>query len=297
MTFVYPDSGIVRAPAKINLHLKVCGVLPDGRHLLDTSFAFVDVYDELEIHLASQLDVRCSDARLSGERNLVYQVLKALQQASGVQQGLSVFIQKNLPSEAGLGGGSSDAAVALLAANVLWGLHWDLSRLIALATPLGADIPCFLFGRASLASGVGEQLQELSQDLPEAWMCLVRPKTGLSTEAVFHHYDEQHENMLTGKQAAATVRPASQGCFQIGDNDLEGSAVSLLDDVACLLRSMRQDGRHSWMSGSGSTCVCLCSSQEEANTLLDLLHQEGLVYWAHVGHVLRMHPAFSSIGA
>ncbi len=297
MTFIYPDSGIVHAPAKINLHLKVGGVLADGRHLLDTSFAFVDVYDVLKIRLASTLEVECSVARLSGAHNLVYQVLAALQKESGVTQGLSVHIQKHLPAEAGLGGGSSDAAVALLAANELWGLHWNTEQLIAFATPFGADISCFLFGQASLAAGVGEQLQVFPEALPEAWVCLVRPKQGLSTGAVFQHYDQRREKMLTEGYAAAKVRPASQGSFQVGDNDLEDSAASLLDDVGRLLRSMRQGGCPSWMSGSGSTCVCLCSSKEEADVLLDSLYQEGLVHWAHVGHVLRVHPAFSSIGA
>jgi len=139
------------APAKINLHLLITGRDARGFHLLDTSFAYVDAADVLHVGIADDIRVTCSDPRLNGEDNLVHRVLHALrerfdpQPGSHVRRGLHVHIDKHLPSQAGLGGGSSDAATALLAANRLWGLNLDSAALIDFASPYGADIPCFLF--------------------------------------------------------------------------------------------------------------------------------------------------------
>ena len=297
MKFYMPESGCLLSPAKINLHLQITGVLPDGKHGLDTSFAFVDVYDRLHISLSHEISVQCSVGSLSGEKNLVFQVLLALQKKYHVQHGLSVSIEKTLPAEAGLGGGSSDAATALLAANVLWDLHLTTEVLIEFATPWGADIPCFLFGKASVAKGVGEKLRDYPEALPDGYLCLARPCEGLSTAAVFRHFDESIELMLTRQNDNAKVRPASQGCVPIGCNDLEGSATALLPMISSVLSLMKSCSKQAWMSGSGSTCIGLCSSKFEAEQLALNLHDEGLASWTHVGKLLKKHPSFISIGA
>jgi len=297
MKFHMPESGCLLAPAKINLHLQITGVLPDGKHGLDTSFAFVDVYDRLHVALADDISVQCSVDALSGEKNLVFQVLMALKEKYQVEQGLSVNIEKILPAEAGLGGGSSDAATALLAANVLWKLHLSTETLIEFATPWGADIPCFLFGQASLAKGVGEELNVYPEPLPVGYICLARPHQGLSTGEVFRHFDMHQELLLTRQKTDAKVRLASQGCIPIGQNDLEASAMALLPPIESVLTMMKCNAKLAWMSGSGSTCIGLCSSKVEAKQLALSLQHEGLASWTHVGKLLNKHPSLISIGA
>jgi len=314
MTFTIPNSGTILAPAKINLHLNITGILPDGRHELDTSFAFVDVYDSLSITSSKQLAVNCSIPSLSGEQNLVFQVLQALKEKYHVQQGLDVYIDKKLPAEAGLGGGSSDAASALLAANKIWNLQLSQQTLIDFSASFGADIPCFLFGKASLATGIGEKLMSYPGSLSNIYICLARPSHGLSTKSVFQHFDKQKnkafhsqkevnshtpsQSPLTHPISADTIRAASQGKTSIGENVLEKSAIALLPEVGLLLQAMRHHVDLAWMSGSGSTCIALCSSQQQALELAKDLQQKSLATWTHAGRLLNKHPAFAkNIGA
>ncbi|MDX8398173.1 MAG: 4-(cytidine 5'-diphospho)-2-C-methyl-D-erythritol kinase [Mariprofundaceae bacterium] len=284
------------APAKINLHLKVTGLLADGRHTLDTSFSYIDVYDELYFKPHQDLIVECSQPSLSGPKNLVYQVLQGIRKKHHLNHGLQVYIDKKLPSEAGLGGGSSDAATALIAANQVWQLQLSTQQLIDFSAPYGADIPCFLFARRSLAKGIGEKLSVFPEKLPTGYICLAKPKLGLSTSLVFKHFDSQRS--LTKANTDDSVRAASQAKLAIGVNDLESSAIVLLPEINSLLKLMRQQANLAWMSGSGSTCVALCSSLNQANLLALSLQTSGLADWTHVGQWLDAHPSSTiNIGA
>lgn len=286
------------APAKINLHLKVTRTLENGYHELDTSFAYVDIADQLTITPAEQLDVTCSKAHLSGENNLVYIVLDALRKKYELSAGLSVHIRKSLPDQAGLGGGSSDAATALMVANRLWELQLSTEELITFAIPFGADIPCFLFGQASLASGIGEQLSIYPKKLPEGYILLAHPGVGLPTPTVFNCYDQQRNEVsaLTHHNDADTIRARSE--IAIGSNDLEACACSLSSEVDCLLKEMRDISKMAWMSGSGSACVALFASRQEAEDAASMLQERKLSNWTHVGKLIEKHPLQSvKIGA
>ena len=286
------------APAKINLHLKVTRTLENGYHELDTSFAYVDIEDELKISPAAKLTVTCSNPAFNGANNLVHQLLEAFQQQYAITSGISVHIDKRLPDQAGLGGGSSDAATALMVANTYWGLNLAVEELISFATPFGADIPCFLFGRASLAQGIGEKLTAYPAPLPEGVLLLAYPGVGLSTPAVFESYDSHAENAgsLTHHDSADTIRGLSERA--IGHNDLEASACSISSEVERLLEQMRKLSERAWMSGSGSTCVALFTDHQQAESTASLLIEKKLATWTHIGKLLGEHPLQSrKIGA
>ena len=285
------------APAKVNLSLRVTGVRPDGYHLLDTRFAYVDSSDLLMIEPADALRVTCSDPRLDGENNLVFRVLAAMQQAFGIRSGLQVHVEKRLPEQAGLGGGSSDAATAILAANEMWGLKQSRRALIDFATPFGADIPCFLFGHASHAAGVGERLVRLDIPLPTEQLLLAHPGVGLSTAAVFGRFDAvtRQAGQLTPDEASDTIRAESgAGDMAVGDNDLETIACELCTPLARLLSSLRKAAAKAWMSGSGTACAALLPDQEQAEALAARLHEAGLATWSHVGRLMAEHPLAAS---
>ncbi|MES0372046.1 MAG: 4-(cytidine 5'-diphospho)-2-C-methyl-D-erythritol kinase, partial [Mariprofundaceae bacterium] len=267
------------APAKINLHLKVTRTLENGYHELDTSFVYVDIEDQLTITPADQLDVTCSKPHLSGESNLVYQVLDAFRNQYGILSGLSVHINKLLPDQAGLGGGSSDAATALMIANRYWKLNLSTEELITFATPFGADIPCFLFGQASLASGIGDRLSIYPEELPKEYVLLAHPGIGLSTPTVFNCYDQQPKSAsaLTHHNRTDTIRARSE--IAIGSNDLEACACLLSPEVASLLKEMRAVTKTAWMSGSGSTCIALFASRQEAEDASSVLQERKLSNW------------------
>ena len=174
----------VPAPAKLNLFLHITGRRPDGYHLLQSAFMLIDWCDTLHFE-------RRDGGHLSREDlvtplpadDLVLRAARALQQASGTTLGAHIGIEKRVPAQAGMGGGSSDAASCLLALNRLWGLNWPRERLAALALPLGADVPFFLFGRNAWAEGVGERLTALT--LPERWFLVIHPGVSVPTREVF----------------------------------------------------------------------------------------------------------------
>ncbi|MDQ7005016.1 MAG: 4-(cytidine 5'-diphospho)-2-C-methyl-D-erythritol kinase [Ghiorsea sp.] len=221
----------------------------------------------------------------------MYRVLEAFAHQFDVQQGLDVFIEKKLPSQAGLGGGSSDAATALMVANQLWQLNHSKETLIDFAAPFGADIPCFIYGKASLARGIGEQLSDYPHTIPPEHVVLAWPNVGVSTAASFDHFDEEYFHALTKEKVMVKVRARSDGGdFDLGYNDLEKSSAALCPPLKSLLSVMRQQSVRAWMSGSGSTCVALCHSAKDATSLVDFITSQGLASWVHHGYFLSMHP-------
>lgn len=296
------------APAKINLHLAVTGKTSNGYHTLDTSFAYVDTGDTLLIDKAHGLCVTCSVADLNARNNLVFRVLEGMRSTFNVAAGIKVHIEKSLPVQAGLGGGSSDAATAIMAANTLWQLNLDSKILIEFATPFGADIPCFLFGRASRAIGVGEHLEPLKLDIEDKHVVLAHPGIGLSTADVFSCYDTAIKTgskktdalQLTPSKTEDTIRPDSIGRdgftdgkgvrFPLGENALEAIACGMCPELAALLQFMRKQVKYTWMSGSGTACVALMETEADAYRLARELKRRRLAVWTHAGKILSRHP-------
>jgi len=279
------------APAKINLYLRVREALPNGYHLLDTAFAYVDAMDLLDISQADDLVVTCTRRHLSGQNNLVYRVLAALQKRYGVRSGMHVHIIKKIPEQAGLGGGSSDAATAIMVANRQWNLNLSTEAMIEFSLPFGADIPCFLFGRASKATGVGEQLSPLPESLPARHVLLAFPGTGLSTTEVFRHLDLQLELTRNRQPDNIRIHSCSDGNIEYpGLNHLEASAIELCPPIGNLLKAMHIVGGTAWMSGSGSACVGILSSHRAEVALARELQDRGLATWTHAGKLMTVHP-------
>ncbi|MBB2485052.1 4-(cytidine 5'-diphospho)-2-C-methyl-D-erythritol kinase [Mitsuaria sp. WAJ17] len=174
----------VPAPAKLNLFLHVVGKRPDGYHLLESVFALIDWADTLhfERRTDGQLQRHDRGDALPAD-DLCLRAARLLQAESGCGLGADIHIEKRLPSGAGMGGGSSDAASTLLALNRLWGLRWPLSRLLPLGLKLGADVPFFLGGRNAFVQGIGEDLTPI--ELPEQTFAIVKPDVSIPTKDIF----------------------------------------------------------------------------------------------------------------
>ena len=177
------------APAKINLFLHVVGRRPDGYHLLQTHFQFLDYGDDIRFTLRGDGLIRRTSllAEVPPEQDLVVRAAQALQAASGTRLGVDIDVVKRLPMGGGLGGGSSNAATVLRALDRLWGCELGVDRLAEIGLALGADVPVFVRGVAAWAEGVGEQLTPLEADEP--WTLVLHPGCGVPTAAVFKHPD------------------------------------------------------------------------------------------------------------
>ncbi|MEO5669127.1 MAG: 4-(cytidine 5'-diphospho)-2-C-methyl-D-erythritol kinase, partial [Ramlibacter sp.] len=174
----------VPAPAKLNLFLHVTGRRPDGLHLLQSVMMLIDWCDTLHFELRPGPAISREDlGTLLPADDLVLKAAKALQAASGVTVGAHIAIDKRVPEQAGMGGGSSDAASCLLALNRLWGVNFSRRKLAGIGLALGADVPFFLGGRNAWAEGVGEQLSPV--ELPPARFAVVKPPEGLATALIF----------------------------------------------------------------------------------------------------------------
>ncbi len=173
------------APAKINRFLHITGQRPDGYHLLQTVFQFLDYSDLIDFSLRDDGQVRLLTPMpaIAHDDNLMVRAARLLQPCAPAAVGVDIEIHKRLPLGGGLGGGSSDAATVLVALNRLWQLNRSPQYLAELGLQLGADVPVFVHGHAAWAEGVGEKLQEIALDEP--WFCVIVPPVHVSTAEIF----------------------------------------------------------------------------------------------------------------
>ena len=173
------------APAKLNLFLHILGRRPDGFHILQTVFQFLEHGDELEFEVRDDGRILRSEgpSGVPVESDLAVRAARLLQERSGTRFGAAIKLRKRLPLQAGLGGGSSDAATTLVALDRLWGTGLGSARLAALGLELGADVPVFVGGEAAWAEGIGEVLTPV--ELPEPWYLVLEPDCRVATREIF----------------------------------------------------------------------------------------------------------------
>ena len=244
----------VLAPAKLNLFLHITGRRPDGYHLLQSVFMLIDWYDTLHFDLRQNGQLSREDLTLALPKDdLILRAARLLQEVSGTTLGAHIAIEKSIPSQAGMGGGSSDAATCLLALNKLWGLNYSVKQLSVLGLKLGADVPFFLSGQNAWVEGVGEVITPIS--LPPAQFLVVKPPEGLETAKIFG------SEALKRDSKPATISVFAANPFGFGLNDLQPVAQRLCPqiseaiawlDTASLLPSVVQGRVEGRMTGSGS---------------------------------------------
>ena len=243
----------VPAPAKLNLFLHITGRRADGLHLLQSVFMLIDWCDTLHFEVRADGQITRSDVgaasadRLPAE-DLTVRAARALQRACGTPLGAHISLEKRIPSQAGMGGGSSDAASCLLALQRLWGVKLPRQELLAIALKLGADVPFFLSGGHAWVEGVGELVTPIS--LPPADFLVIKPPEGLSTPAIFGSALLKRDSETATIQGFAANNPAQ--IFGFGRNDLQPVAKALCPQIAQSLdwlSAQQLDGR---MTGSGS---------------------------------------------
>jgi 4-diphosphocytidyl-2-C-methyl-D-erythritol kinase len=272
-----PTTMVREAPAKLNLWLRVTGRRPDGYHLLDSLVAFLDLADRIEIAPSDRLDL-VSDGpfavQLAGETdNLVLRAVRLLAERAGREPHAAIRLTKNIPVAAGLGGGSADAAAAIVGLAGLWNLSMTADELHEIAGMLGADVPMCLAARPALVSGVGGQLAP-APALPACGVLLVNPGHMLATADVFRALrwtpataspPQPWPSRLDLAALAAAV--ATRG------NDLTGAAIALVPEIAAVLAALRATAgvRVAAMSGSGATCFALCDTPAEARRIATTL--------------------------
>jgi len=245
----------VAAPAKLNLFLHIVGQRADGYHLLQSVFMLIDWCDTLHFSLRHDGFITREDLHPDKANALVLPVddltvraARALQRASGTTYGVHIGLNKNIPAQAGMGGGSSDAASCLLALQRLWGVRLPPSELHALALSLGADVPFFLSGGHAWVEGIGEKITPLL--LPKARFVVVKPSAGLATHDIFTAPSLKRDTE-TATLRGFTTR-ADDELFRFGKNDLQPVAQQLCKPLSQSLGWLAGQQLEGRMTGSGS---------------------------------------------
>lgn len=258
----------VRAHAKINWSLSICGERSDGYHDLDMLMQRIELSDELSFESARWITLSVDGQRLpAGDRNLVVRAANALNEALGLRMGARIKLKKNIPARAGLGGGSADCAATLIALNRLWKLNLPLHTLESIGLKLGADVPFCLRDGMARAQGVGEILTPCPA-APSLELVLITPGGGLSTPAVFQKWSAGGYPMTpvdTPRLADALARGDLDAAQCLSHNDLEAPAIALMPEIADWMARFRACGaRFVRMTGSGSTVFAAFESAAAA---------------------------------
>ena len=282
----------ILAPAKLNLSLAVLDRRADGFHEIESLMVPVSLHDTLRVCAVAEPGIRLRVAfggRLAqpvaaalrrdvpaDDSNLVVRAARLLAEEAGVTQGLDVELVKEIPSGAGLGGGSSDAAAILMAAADAWGLDWSADRLAALGSRIGSDVPWFFAGGPALAGGRGEQVTAMS-GIPPLAAVIACPTVGLSTAAVYARCTPAASRRGAAAHLAATLAAGRLRAAQdLMHNALEAPARELCPDVSRLLDDMARAGAvRPMLTGSGSACFALLRTATEARRIAARLAAAG----------------------
>ncbi len=300
----------LRAPAKINMGLRLLGIRDDGYHTLESVFAPIEIWDDLKLEVSpgepridleiepvvsDEMPVRLA-AVTAGPDNLVVRAAAAFCKQTGVEARIRLRLRKQIPAGAGLGGGSSDAAAVLLGLASIFDLELEHEMLCTLALSLGADVPFFLSPSPALVSGIGEKIESLA-GLPALDLVVANPGIPLPTVEVYRATDALR-SALTEPKPGSTMRAISRLRGETGDlapalgelliNDLEPAASRLCPPVARLTKRLREFGAIGVsMSGSGATVFGVFESEDGASQAAEMLRaRESDASWIRVTRII-----------
>jgi 4-diphosphocytidyl-2-C-methyl-D-erythritol kinase len=274
----------IRAPAKINLRLRVVGRRKDGYHLLDSIIVPVSLYDEIEItktrpaairgRLGEHLQVTCDHPLVpDGKKNLAYRAASLLLEEKAVPECVRIHIHKRIPVGGGLGGGSSDAAAVLVGLNRLLGIQHSLRKLEKMALSLGADVPFFVRGVPARVRGIGERLTPIKR-LPRLWLVIVYPGFPVSTAWAYRNLRLKLTRCNVNNSINSLFRSPGQ-IRRLLVNDLETVAVARYAKIGFLKEKLIEAGAAgALMSGSGSSVFGIFNSRLRANQAFRRLRKE-----------------------
>ena len=261
----------LKAPAKINLFLKVLSRRPDGYHEIESQMQKIDLFDIL--HLSRQgesISLSCPGTTLPEDKgNLVYRAAQAFFSAAELKAGVKIILEKNIPIAAGLGGGSSDAAAVVVGLNILFKTSLSRERLIDIAGPLGADVPFFVQeSSAAVATGIGDCIQQV-EPIKGFSIVLVNPGFEVSTKWVYENFPLTSSSnpyiLARGQNVSEKNHDAAPDIYEELGNDLEVVTINHYSEIGNIKKELKKAGAvTSLMSGSGPTVFGLFLSEEGA---------------------------------
>lgn len=273
-----PSEFTLPSYAKINWLLRILGKSADGFHELCTLFQTISLHDDLTFFDADRLVLTCdNDSVLTSDENLSIKAAKTLQEEFRIEKGARIHLEKRIPSPGGLGGGSSNAAVALIGLKRLWNIDVGLEELAAIAAELGSDVPFFLYGGTAIGTDRGDVIEPV-EDLREEFMLVVTPNVHVSTREAFKRCDASN---LTKHDPESILRVCrfTAGSGDLRDktliNDFEASVFPVEPEIARVKKTLLDLGAvQAIMSGSGASVFAVFDKKETRQTALKALDIE-----------------------
>ena len=282
------------ARAKVNLALAVAGLRPDGYHELQSVMQTIALHDVVILRRQGQ-GIVCRCGRLSGSANLAYRAVESfLAKIGKLGEGIEIEIDKNIPVEAGLAGGSADAAAALRGVNLLFGEPLSFNDLVEIGNEVGSDVPFCLAGGTQWVTGRGDGLAALPP-VPQFELVVAKPHQGVNTGAAYREFDRRGTGSRLDRQVWEEVCRAGhrEEIAALLLNDLEEPAQVLVPEIGVLKERLLKAGcLGALMSGSGSSVFGIARSWEHAQEVAAGLAADGLAVW-----VTSTHPGADAIQA
>lgn len=268
----------VPAFAKINWFLRILGKREDNFHELWTAFQTISLADKLTFSESKELILTCNDSNIpTNEENLIIRAARILRERFRINKGAEIYLEKNIPSPGGLGGGSSNCAVALLGLLKLWNLKISLSELIQIGKNLGSDVPFFFFGGTALGMGRGTEITE-TKDVSENYMILITPNINVPTPLAFAKLNAPR---LTNFSPKSILKLCSDEAGKLNRqqnvpiNDFESVIFEIEPEIKRVKETLLKCGaRNSLMSGSGASVFGIFENEETRQATLKALEKE-----------------------
>lgn len=264
--------------AKINRHLRILGKRADGFHELCTVFQTVSLHDSLTFSEADELIFTCDDGRIpADESNLIVKAARLLQKKHAIEKGAKIHLEKRIPAPGGLGGGSSNAAIALIGLARLWRLRIGREEFCALGGELGSDVPFFFFGGTALGTGRGTEIEPLA-DWTEKYLLIVTPPVDVPTRAAFALLNAPRLTNYASKSILQICRNEAQtpDLRQTAlTNDFEASVFALAPEIRRVKEKLLELGaRKALLSGSGASVFAVFDKEETRQTTIKALEEK-----------------------
>lgn len=268
--------------AKVNLGLEVIGKRNDGYHNLMTIFQNINLYDNLTFCNAPSLELTCNYPELANDKNLVMRAAKLIRRESGADKGAHIHIEKKIPISGGLGGGSADAAAALISLNKIWDTRLDDNKLKEIALKIGADVPFFLKGGTAFATGKGEILENMQT--PKLGIVVIFPNQSIGvsfctlenkTEKVYSLLT--HDDLSDGKRINEFKKKLLQGVLDLNllTNSFERVSKNIFQGMNKIFDIVKEHGGFPLLCGAGPTVISIHKDMAAAKLISKRISKEG----------------------
>ncbi len=267
----------IKAPAKLNLFLDITGKLDNGYHSVRSVMQSIDYFDYVKIdkNERKEITVKCSVPTLDGENNIAYKAAELFLSDANIESGVDIFIDKRIPTEAGLAGGSADAAAVIFGMNEIFETDYSSEKLCEIGAKCGADVPFSLVGSTMLSEGIGDKLSDF-HDLPDCFFVIVKPKIGMSTKESYAFYDEHEDEFSHGDFSAL-----SSGFEHENLSEINNSLFNVLEDSVSgnIITEIKQKlikcgALGSSMTGSGTAVFGIFDDEKLAISAFNMLKSE-----------------------